>query len=223
MSPETFLNVLNVGLSPECQRRGFTFKTFPMLLATTASNVPKKVPGWISKYTNLSPQVDSDAALAWNLLKEKQDHLKPLCHAHFAVNDLKHSKALVKCFSFCTFGDAFPICEKKKGAYLVVVLGQEHIFQVKISSQFKLPMTYRPLSALKSCETKVLGDSETEISGEQNKGSKDNTLGCWQHSSVCVYHSVIKSTLPVAPRCCQALSNGASFWIVFLRHCGPLN
>lgn len=114
MSPETFLYVLNVGLSPECQRSGFTFKTFPMLLATTASNVPKKVHGWISEYTNLSPQVDSDAALAWNLLKEKQDHLKPLCHAHFAVNDLKHSKALVKCFSFCTFGDAFPICEKKR-------------------------------------------------------------------------------------------------------------
>lgn len=45
-------------------------------------------------------------------------------------------------------------------------------------------MTYRPLSALKSCETKVLGDSETEISGEQNKGSKDNTRGCWQYSSV---------------------------------------
>lgn len=118
MSPETFFYVLNVGLSPECQRRGFTFKTFPMLLATIASNVPKKVHGWISEYTNLSPQVDSDAALAWNLLKEKQDHLKPLCHAHFAVNDLKHSKALVKCFSFCTFGDAFPICEKKKRCIL---------------------------------------------------------------------------------------------------------
>lgn len=45
MSPETFLYVLNVGLSPECQRRGFTFRTFPMLLATIASNVPKKVHG----------------------------------------------------------------------------------------------------------------------------------------------------------------------------------
>lgn len=80
--------------------------------------------------------------------KKRKSFLKLTCFgkcAHFAVNDLKHSKPPVRCLK-CAFRVAFH--NLGKVAYLVVGLGQEHMINVEKSFQFKLLIIHRSFEEL---------------------------------------------------------------------------